>query len=221
MIPIADESPRRYVPIINYLIIALNIVAFYYQPSETESLKIYFAKFGLIPKDILNAHSWPPFIKVVTSMFVHGDILHLAGNLLYLWIFGDNVEYILGHGRYFVFYLVVGAGAAAMQVIFNPLSAIPMVGASGAISGILGAYLLKFPRNRVSILFFFFIIIRIVKVPAFVALSLWFLFQLYNGYFTHITALGPDGGVAWFAHIGGFVSGAMLIKFFEWYPRYK
>ncbi|MCB0284227.1 MAG: rhomboid family intramembrane serine protease [Calditrichaeota bacterium] len=221
MIPIADESPRRYVPIINYLIIALNIVAFYYQPSELESLKIYFAKFGLIPKSIMNAHSWLPFTKVITSMFVHGDLLHLAGNLLYLWIFGDNVEYILGHGRYFVFYLVVGAGAAALQVAFNPDSVIPMVGASGAISGILGAYLLKFPRNRVSILFFFFIIIRIVKVPAFIALGLWFLFQLYNGYFTHITALGPDGGVAWFAHIGGFVSGAVLIKFFEWYPRYK
>ena len=178
-------------------------------------------QYGLIPKQIISANDPVALLNIITSMFVHGDFMHLAGNLLYLWIFGDNVEYILGHARYFVFYLVVGAGAAALQIFFNPDSALPMVGASGAISGVLGAYLLKFPRNRVSVLFFFFIIIRIVKVPAFLALGLWFLFQLYNGYFTHITALSSQGGVAWFAHIGGFISGAILIKFFEWYPRYK
>jgi membrane associated rhomboid family serine protease len=153
-------------------------------------------------------------------MFLHADLMHLLGNMLYLWIFGDNIEYVLGHLRYFVFYIVVGAGAALMQVVFFPESQVPMIGASGAISGVLGAYLLKFPRNRVSILFFFFIIIRVIKVPAVLAISFWVLFQLYNVYFSAADQ-GVRGGVAWFAHLGGFISGFILIKLFEWYPKYR
>jgi len=220
MIPIADESPRRYVPVINYLLIALNIVVFFYQPSSLPAQKVFFNNYGVIPSLITNAGDYTAYFPIFASMFVHGGFLHLAGNILYLWIFGDNIEYILGHFRYLIFYLVVGIGAAVFQIFFLPNSLIPMVGASGAISGILGAYLVTFPRNKVSILIFLVIIIRVIKVPAVLALGLWFLFQLYNGYFTNVAALG-SGGVAWFAHIGGFLSGFILIKLFEWYPKYN
>jgi rhomboid family protein len=221
MIPIADESPRRYVPIVNYLIIAANIFIFFYQPADLQGKKLFFNSFGLVPANVSNFQGdYYIYSTLFSSMFLHADLMHLFGNMLYLWIFGDNIEYVLGHIRYFVFYIVVGVGAALMQVIFFPDSQIPMIGASGAISGVLGAYLLKFPRNRVSILFFFFIIIRIIKVPAVLAISLWVLFQLYNIYFSDRASLG-QGGVAWFAHLGGFISGFILIKLFEWYPRYK
>ncbi len=220
MIPIADESPKRYLPIINYILIIVNIAVYIFQPAAHFGQNIFFETYGVIPTRILNADHFLSYFPVFTSMFVHGGFMHLAGNLLYLWIFGDNIEYILGHFRYLMFYLVVGIGAALMQVLFFPDSSVPMIGASGAISGVLGAYLVKFPRNRVSILVFLVIIIRVIKVPAFMALGLWFLFQLYNGYFTDAVASG-GGGIAWFAHIGGFLSGFVLIKLFEWYPRYR
>ena len=145
--------------------------------------------------------------------------MHLAGNMLYLWIFGDNIEYVMGHFRYFTFYLIVGLGAAVGQILIEPTSNVPMIGASGAISGILGAYLLKFPRNKISILIFLIIIIRVIKVPAVIVLTLWFGLQLYSGYY-HVSE-GIPGGVAWFAHIGGFVSGFVLVKFFEAHPKRK
>jgi rhomboid family protein len=220
MIPIADESPRRYLPIINYILILINIFVFIIQPSAHFGQELFFETYGVTPSHILNSDNFISFYTVLTSMFVHGGFMHLAGNLLYLWIFGDNIEYILGHFRYLIFYLVVGIGAALMQVLFFPGSDIPMIGASGAISGVLGAYLVKFPRNRVSILIFLVFIIRVIRVPAFMALGLWFLFQLYNGYFTAAVA-NEGSGVAWFAHIGGFLSGFVLIKLFEWYPRYS
>lgn len=221
MIPIADESPRRYIPVVNYLIIAANILVYFYQPVDLQSKRLFFNSFGLVPSNVTHFQGdLYIYGTLFSSMFLHADLWHLLGNMLYLWIFGDNIEYVLGHIRYFVFYIVVGAGAALMQVIFFPESQIPMIGASGAISGVLGAYLLKFPRNRVSILFFFFIIIRVIKVPAVLAISLWVLFQLYNIYFSDRATLG-QGGVAWFAHLGGFLSGFILIKLFEWYPRYK
>jgi len=220
MIPIADESPRRYVPVINYLLIVINIVAFFYQPVDPQARKLFFTSYGLIPSNVSDFPSdFLVYTSIFSSMFIHADIMHLLGNLLYLWIFGDNIEYVLGHLRYFVFYIVVGIGAALMQILFIPESSIPMIGASGAISGVLGAYLVKFPRNRVSILLFFFIIIRIIKVPAVLAIGLWVLFQLYNVYFSGGNS-PEQGGVAWFAHIGGFLSGFILIKLFEWYPRY-
>ncbi len=221
MIPIADESPKRYIPYINYVLIALNIFLFFYQPGTTAELSVFFNRFGLVPARLTDAITLPyGIVTVFTSMFIHGDFMHLAGNMLYLWIFGDNIEYTLGHFRYVVFYLVVGIGAAAAQIIINPESIVPMVGASGAISGVLGAYLVKYPRNRVSLLFFFIFIIKIIRVPAIFVLSFWFLFQLYNGYFAHNYQAGATS-VAWFAHIGGFVAGFILIKLFEWYPRYR
>ena len=221
MIPIADESPKGFVPFVNYIFIALNILVYFFiQPSDLYSTELFFAHFGLIPAEITNSATFlKGIINIFTSMFLHGGFWHLAGNMLYLWIFGDNIEYIVGHGRYFIFYLSVGISAALLQVIMHPSSTIPMVGASGAISGVLGAYLVKFPRNRISVLFFIFFIIRIVHVPAILVLSLWFLFQIYNSFFSLIPG-GAGGGVAYFAHIGGFVAGMALIKFFERRSRY-
>lgn len=221
MIPIADESPRRYTPYINYLIIIANIVVYFYQPSDLQGKRVFFNSFGLVPSSISHMPAeYVTYISIFSSMFIHADLFHLLGNMLYLWIFGDNIEYVLGHLRYLLFYVVVGIGAALMQVFFFPESKIPMIGASGAISGVLGAYLLKFPRNRVSILLFFFIFIKVIKVPAVMAISLWIFFQLYNAYFSDVAVL-EKGGVAWFAHIGGFISGFILVKLFEWYPKYR
>lgn len=221
MIPISDENKQGYFPFVNYLFVIANILIYFFiQPATESAARVFFNDFGLIPNKLvqypLHAKS---YISIFSSMFLHGSFMHLAGNMLYLWIFGDNIEYALGHFRYFVFYLIVGIGAAAGQIIIEPTSTVPMVGASGAISGILGAYLLKYPRNRVSILFFFIIIIRVIKVPAVIVLTLWFGFQVYNGYF-HMNQ-GITSGVAWFAHIGGFVCGFVLVKFFEAYPKRK
>ena len=221
MIPISDENQKGYFPFVNYLFLIVNIFIFFYFHPSTETVATkFFNTFGLIPNQIIHHPlQLKGYITIFTSMFIHGGLMHLAGNMLYLWIFGDNIEYALGHFRYFIFYFIVGIGAAAGQIIIEPTSTMPMVGASGAISGILGAYLLKYPRNRVSILFFFIIIIRVIKVPAVIVLTLWFGFQVFNGYFD--MNQGVTGGVAWFAHIGGFVSGFVLVKFFEGYPKTK
>jgi membrane associated rhomboid family serine protease len=221
MIPIADENKKGYFPFVNYLFLAANIfVFFYFNPATEAAAAKFYNSFGLIPNQITqHPMQLKGYLTIFTSMFMHGGLMHLAGNMLYLWIFGDNIEYALGHFRYFIFYFVVGIGAAAGQIIIEPTSTMPMVGASGAISGVLGAYLLKYPRNRVSILFFFIIIIRVIKVPAIVVLTLWFGLQVFSGYF-HISQ-GLSGGVAWFAHIGGFVSGFVLVKFFEAFSKRK
>jgi len=214
VIPIADESPKGYIPFVNYFLVAANLLLFFLWQQPTD---IFFNTYGLVPTRLLDQPQNPlGYISFFTSMFMHGGLMHLLGNMLYLWIFGDNIEYTIGHKRYLIFYLTVGFSASFLQVLMNPASAVPMVGASGAISGVLGAYLLKYPKNKVSILFFFIIFIKIVKIPALIVLSFWFLFQLYNGYFF---AGGAEGGVAWFAHIGGFVAGFMLIKIFEKFPK--
>ncbi|RMH65634.1 MAG: rhomboid family intramembrane serine protease [Calditrichaeota bacterium] len=208
MIPISDDSPRNYIPYVNYLLIALNVIFYMRQPSDPQALAYYFNAHGLIPYEVVtNLFTVTPLLHIFTSMFIHGGLWHLTGNMLYLWIFGDNIEYYLGHIRYLLFYFVVGIGAALMQIVFSPLSQVPMVGASGAISGVLGAYLLKFPRNRVNVLVFF---IFMVRVPAAIILSLWFLMQVYNALFA--TVAGGGGGVAWLAHVGGFIAGFIFIK---------
>lgn len=221
MIPISDENQKGYFPFVNYLFLIANIfIFFYFHPSTETAATKFFNTFGLIPNQITqHPLQLNGYINIFTSMFIHEGLMHLAGNMLYLWIFGDNIEYALGHFQYFIFYFIVGIGAAAGQIIIEPTSTMPMVGASGAISGILGAYLLKYPRNRVSILFFFIIIIRVIKVPAVIVLTLWFGLQVFSGYFD----LNQDAtsGVAWFAHIGGFVSGFVLVKFFEAHPKTK
>lgn len=215
MIPIADESPKGYIPFVNYSLIAANILVYFFLQQEAD---VFYTTFGLVPRKISQSPAdFLAYFSIFSSMFLHGGLLHLLGNMLYLWIFGDNIEYTVGHRRYLFFYLTVGLGAAVLQIIFSPNSAVPMIGASGAISGVLGAYLIKYPRNKVSILFFFIIFIRVIKIPALIVLGLWFVFQIWNGLAT--MAGGAEGGVAWFAHIGGFIAGAALIKIFEKFPK--
>ena len=210
MIPISDDSPRNYVPYVNYALIALNVIFYMRQPGDPAALAAYFNAYGLIPREVVTGlFTLTPLTHIFTSMFIHGSLWHLGGNMLYLWIFGDNIEYYLGHVRYLLFYFIVGIGAALMQIVFSPLSTVPMVGASGAISGVLGAYLIKFPRNRVAVLIFFFFLVRI---PAAIILSLWFLMQVYNAFFSFF---GSSGGVAWLAHVGGFVAGFISIRRYD------
>lgn len=213
MIPIADESPKGYTPFVNYGLIAANILVYFFWQKNTPE---FVYTYGLVPAKFFSS-VYQPFatFTIFTSMFMHGGLGHLFGNMLYLYIFGDNIEYTLGHVRYFFFYILMGIAAALTQVFLSPNSTVPMIGASGAISGVLGAYLLKFPKNRVTVLIFLFIFIDIIHIPAAIVLSIWFLFQLFNGWSALVPGL--QGGVAWFAHIGGFIAGFTLVKFFE--PR--
>lgn len=208
MIPLRDDNPREHFPFVNSLLIALNFAIFLHQFSlAPEEAQAFIQKYGAVPQTIL-AHG--SYANIFTSMFLHGSVMHLLGNLLYLYIFGDNVENLMGSMRYFFFYTICGVGAALAHIMSNVSSAVPMVGASGAISGVLGAYMVSYPRARVLVffpLFFFF------RVPALIVLGVWFINQVSEG----IAALGVDlsGGIAWFAHIGGFLLGVILVKFFE------
>jgi membrane associated rhomboid family serine protease len=197
MIPLRDVVPSRTWPFVTVIVIALNTLVFLHQSTLSDRAEMAFVyTFGLIPSNA-------SFAAFVTSMFVHGDILHFAGNMLYLWIFGDNVEDRFGHGRFIVFYLLCGAAAAAGQVFSNPFSDIPMIGASGAIAGVLGAYFVLYPHSRVLTLFPF--PLMLVEVPAIVLLGLWFLMNVLSG----IGSIGQMdmGGVAFWAHAAGFAAG--------------
>ncbi len=226
MIPLKDDIPSRSMPLITVGLILANAVAFFYQvslqmtgdPGGLRAAQEVIVDFGAIPCRLSglceSADQFPhPVVTVFTSMFLHGGLFHIAGNMLYLWIFGDNVEDALGHGRFLVFYLLAGAGAALAQTLANPASGVPMVGASGAISGVLGAYLLLFPYARVLTLITFGFFIRFVYIPTIVVLGFWIIVQFLNGLVTfRLAAAGREaGGVAWFAHIGGFVAGMALL----------
>jgi membrane associated rhomboid family serine protease len=223
MIPLKDENPKKNLPFINFIFILVNIAVFIYQPSSDQLLKAFYNTYGLIPNSITNISpaNFPNFLATLqslfTSLFVHGGFMHLAGNMLFLWVFGDNIEYAIGHINYFFFYILCGIAAAFTQVFIEPGSLIPLIGASGAISGILGAYIIKFPKNKVTTLFIIIIFIKIIKIRAVYLLGIWFLFQIFQGYFS----LGQEsmGGVAWFAHIGGFISGMILVNIFKKRPN--
>jgi membrane associated rhomboid family serine protease len=207
MIPISDQNPTRTTPYVTYLLIALNIFAFLLERqligNHGESYVI--SGYGLVPTRISADPSGEAF-TIFTSMFMHGGLGHLAGNLLFLWIFGDNVEDAIGHLRYIAFYLLCGVCAALAQVLTNIGSQAPMVGASGAIAGVLGAYLVLYPRAPITVFVFFFLI----SLPAWVVVGFWFLLQLSGGW----AALGLDtgSGVAFFAHIGGFLAGVLGVR---------
>ncbi len=200
--PYKDDNPHILVPVVTYGIIAINTLVFFYQFSlvitggDGEARFIY--AFGLVPA---NFH----ILTMFTSMFLHGGLAHFIGNMWFLWLFGDNIESALGHVRYALFYILCGLAAGTAQVVVNIESVVPMVGASGAIAGVLGAYLIRYPHARVHVLVFIFFFITTMRVPALVVLGIWFLIQLTNG----LGTLGVDttGGVAWFAHIGGFLAG--------------
>ncbi|NLL61291.1 MAG: rhomboid family intramembrane serine protease [Candidatus Atribacteria bacterium] len=217
MLPLRDEIPTKRVPIITIIIILLNCLVYFYQFFMIKDLHYFVYSYGLIPYEITKGVSLVPSVStpiqltVFSSMFMHGSLVHLAGNMLYLWIFGNNVEDFLGKLRFIIFYVLSGIFAALGQIIVSPNSTVPMIGSSGAIAGVLGAYLILFPRARITTLVFFGFFIRLVKLPAIFFLGLWIIYQFLYG-LTEVSLSGGGAGVAWFAHIGGFVGGIILIK---------
>lgn len=211
MFPLRDRLPSRTTPFVTWLLIAANVLAFLYELAMLEAAGDRFVlTWGFVPQ-LFALDPAGQAITVFSAMFLHGGWLHLAGNMLFLWIFGDNVEDRLGHFRYLTFYLVAGAAAAAAQFLVDPGAHVPMVGASGAIAGVLGAYVLLYPRVRVLVAFPILFFIQFFELPAWIVIGEWFLLQLFNG----ALSLGPrpaGGGVAFFAHIGGFVAGLVMIK---------
>jgi membrane associated rhomboid family serine protease len=205
MFPLRDTQPSYSRPLITVLIIILNAVVFLHEVSLDEYSRNYFiAHYGLIPARF-------HFSAILTSMFMHGGWMHIIGNMWFLWIFGDNVEDAFGHLKYLVFYLLCGIAAAFTQVLFSPGSRLPMVGASGAIAGVMGAYLIKFPRSRIVTLVFIFIFITTIEVPAGLMLAYWFIIQFFSGVGTIGYSHVSQGGTAFFAHIGGFITGMILV----------
>ena len=215
MIPFADTQPRRGVPAVNILLIAINALLFVYELSLGPRLDGFLFQSAFIPARLHEApvilHFGAGIWSGLLSMFLHGGWLHFLGNMMFLWIFGDNVEDRLGHGRYLVFYLLAGYVATFAHAFANPTSHIPAIGASGAISGVLGAYLFLHPRARIKTLVFVFIFFTTIEIPAIVFLPLWFLLQLGPGLASIGNGEAAGGGVAWFAHIGGFVAGPILL----------
>lgn len=215
MIPLRDTNPSRSVPYVVYALIGLNAAVFLYELSLGEDLGRLFASLGVVPSRVteaLDTYADDPvaYLSFFTSMFLHGGWMHLLGNMVFLYVFGDNIEDRFGHGRFVLFYLLTGAAAAATQVYIEPTSVVPMVGASGAIAGVLGAYVILHPRARVLTLIPIFVFFQLIELPAFVFLGLWFLMQIGSGLLA--LQIGSDaGGVAWWAHIGGFVAGAALL----------
>jgi membrane associated rhomboid family serine protease len=220
MLPLWDDLPTKKFPLITVEIIVLNTIVYLYEASLGEKFTQFIYAMGLIPFEITHHTDLLPtgpsiiYLTIFTSMFMHGSIIHLLGNMLFLWIFGNNVEEYLGRVNFIIFYLVCGLSAAFTQIFFNPNSTMPMVGASGAIAGVLGAYLLLYPRARVTTVIIFGFFIRLIKIPAVVVLSFWIIYQFLYGISSLAVKTG-EGGVAWFAHIGGFIGGIILIKLFK------
>jgi membrane associated rhomboid family serine protease len=211
MIPLKDINPSRTRPYVTWVLIALNVVAFLIELllDQMGYLDTLIYSAGVVPATISTA-PLPGVPTLFTSMFLHGGWIHLLSNMLYLWIFGDNVEDRMGHGRFLVFYLLGGVAAAVTQVLAAPHSTVPMVGASGAIAAVLGAYLLEYPNARIRSLLLLGYFIRLVNVRAVWVLGLWFVLQFFNSFLS--LSVMESGGVAYFAHVGGFIAGLLLIK---------
>jgi len=226
MLPLKDDLVSRSAPVMTVGIVTLNALVFLYQtslqlgislevdnpPHALETAQAFVLEFGLIPCRLMDLCAFPddqpaPLFTIFSSMFLHAGFLHVGGNMLYLWIFGKNVEDTLGHTRFTLFYLLSGVAAALTQVLASPASGVPMIGASGAVSGVLGAYLILFPQSRVLTLVIFGFFWRLVSIPAVVVLGFWIVLQVLNG----LGSFGDAGTVAWFAHIGGFFAGMLLL----------
>jgi membrane associated rhomboid family serine protease len=218
MIPIGDDPPpRRAFPIVTFTLIAINVVVFIFELSLGNSVDALFRSAGVVPQEFAVGQDLPPpaplnahYTTLITSMFLHGGFLHIGSNMLFLWIFGDNVEDRLGHGRYLLFYLICGIGASAAHIYFNWGSRVPSVGASGAIAGVLAGYLLLFPSASIRTLLFLGPFITVTRVPAIIMIGFWFVTQLLAG----VASLGrveQTSGVAFWAHVGGFVIGLPLV----------
>jgi rhomboid family protein len=228
MIPLRDDVPSRTVPLVNYTLIALNAFAFILELGMGPGLERFFYQAAVIPSLFTGrdgslglgeavATTFHPDLgfRVVTSMFLHGGWAHIIGNMLYLWIFGDNVEDRLGHARYLVFYLLCGWAATYTHILADPTSTLPSIGASGAIAGVLGAYITLYPHARVIALLPLGIFAHTFEIPAFFFLGFWFLQQFLMGSLSLSEATSQTGGVAWWAHIGGFVAGLVLVWVFQ------
>ena len=213
MIPLRDENPTRTTPYIVYILVAVNVLVYLYNGSLGPHSHNPLAGFELVPARLVSgrdlaASPVAPWLTIFTSMFMHANLLHVGGNMLYLWIFGNNIEDVLGHFKFLVFYLLAGVAAALAQVYANPSATIPMVGASGAIAGVLGAYLVLFPRARIISLVILVFFIQVTALPASIVLGFWIILQVIN---SALMAGGHGGGVAYMAHIGGFVAGIVMI----------
>ena len=222
MIPLKDDVPAEHFPVVNLSLILVNVLCFVYEILLRGQLEGFIQNYGFIParfsaqQAAINSLDISHFLPVFTSMFLHGGLLHLVSNMWMLWIFGDNVEDRMGHGRYLVFYLLCGVVAAFAQLLSQPQSLSPMIGASGAISGVLGAYFLLYPRARILTLVPIFIFFYLLELPAYFFLGFWFFMQFLQGYI-HLLTVGSvaKGGVAWWAHVGGFGAGVLLLWFFK------
>jgi membrane associated rhomboid family serine protease len=216
MIPLRDNVRSRTFPFVNWALILGNVYGFYREIAQPdpETLAHFLKRCALVPAALTAApeKAWP---TIFSAMFLHGGWLHLIGNMLYLWIFGDNVEDRMGHRRYLVFYLLCGLFAALAEVALSPGTALPMLGASGAIAGVMGAYFLLYPKARIVTVIPIWIFLKVVEVPAIFFLGFWFLIQAFQGWGTLAMAARPSGGVAWWAHAGGFVAGGVLVFFFK------
>ncbi|MGC2559584.1 MAG: rhomboid family intramembrane serine protease [Terriglobales bacterium] len=229
MIPLRDDQPSFSTPFINYFLITLNILVFIWEMSiglNTRAFQAFAFQFGVVPRHalaVLSGHSHDPLataiLPIFTSMFLHASFLHVGGNMLFLWIFGDNVEDYLGHFQYLVFYLLSGFAAAVTHTLLNASSRVPIIGASGAIAGVMGAYFILYPKARVLVWFppiFFF------HVPAWLMLGYWFLINFLSGTVNSAEATAASGGIAFWAHVGGFVAGMLMVKIFpERQGRYR
>jgi len=216
VIPLKDSNPTERFPIITVVFIILNVLVFFYQTSlGDDAVGTFVGAFSLVPARLFHSSAVlpgpvPAGVTIFTAQFLHGGLFHLVGNMLYLWIFGNNVEDSMGRIRFIVFYLLCGAIASLAHAFVYAQSNVPMIGASGAVSGILGAYVMLFPRARVLTLFTLGFFVRMIEVPAMMVLGFWFIFQFLNALLQQ-----GAGGVAWYAHIGGFLAGSTLILLFK------
>lgn len=207
MLPIRDHNPSGTLPVVTYALIAVNVAVFALMYTLSDAgLARFIGTWAIVPAAVAAGKDW---VTIITSMFMHGGIGHIVGNMLFLNIFGDNLEDYLGHVKYLIFYLLSGLGASVLQIAANPTSTIPNLGASGAIAGLMGGYLILYPRNRIDILIPWGLTFETVTVPAYTMLGYWFVIQLFSG----VGSLGWEGGgVAYLAHVGGFAAGAALVK---------
>ncbi|MBY0507058.1 MAG: rhomboid family intramembrane serine protease [Bryobacteraceae bacterium] len=206
MIPLRDSVPSRSAPVVTIAIIIVNVLIFLQQLTlSPEELHFFFAHYGVVPARL-------QLSDLFTSMFLHGGFMHLIGNMWFLWIYGDNVEDVLGRGKYLLFYLACGIAGSLIQIAADPNSTIPNIGASGAIAGVMGAYLLKFPHARILTLIPLFVFFFTQELPAFIILIYWFVLQFFSGVGSLAESTTATGGIAFFAHVGGFLMGMLLIK---------
>lgn len=217
MIPLKDTIPSERFPVTTIFLIMANIAVFFYEISLGPQLPELVKFAGVVPSRFFNPqlNVSPGFLEryfpIFTSLFLHGGWVHLLGNMLYLWIFADNIEGRLGHFKFLTFYLLCGLGASLAHIFANPTSSMPSIGASGAIAGILGAYFILYPKSRIITLVPIFFFFQIIELPAFIFLGVWFLMQFFSGVLTLGPRTAQAGGIAWWAHIGGFLSGIFLI----------